>query len=91
MSMKPGATTRPAASISRLALPAGTRPTATIRSPRDRHVAVEPRVAGAIDDPAVADHQVVGSVLACRGGNHSRTGQHQRTSQLKDAHSRPLF
>ena len=34
MSMKPGATTSPLASISRFALPAGTRPTATIWSPR---------------------------------------------------------
>ena len=32
--MKPGATIRPRASISRLALPSSTRPTATIRSPR---------------------------------------------------------
>ncbi len=58
--MKPGATTRPLASISRFVGAAGTRPTATIRSPRMAHVAVEPGIAGAIDDLAVAYDEVVG-------------------------------
>ena len=40
MSMKPGATTSPLASITRFAFPSGTRPTATIRSPG---IATSPR------------------------------------------------
>ena len=59
MSIKPGATTRPLASISRLGGVGG--------NPADRHdpvaanghIAAKPRIAGAIDDVAVANDEVV--------------------------------
>ena len=83
MSMKPGATTRPVASISRLALPGrhaadGDDPVAA-----DGDVAVEPRVAGAVDDPAVADEQVVGR-LGRRG--RDRHGKRQDWGEVFAVH-----
>ena len=55
MSMNPGQTTRPFASIRSFAAASFSKPAGAIRAirpPLNRNVAVEPGVAGAVDDPA---------------------------------------
>ena len=68
MSMKPGATTRPFASIVALGLAFRHAADGDDLVARDGDIAVEPRVAGAVDDAAVADDEVVLRL----GGNGER-------------------
>ena len=80
MSMNPGATIRPRgidhAVCGRLGQRSG--PTASIRSPRIADIALEPGVAGPVDDLAAADQDVerLGPLfLAECGGAHRRRGE----------------
>ena len=60
MSMKPGATTRPVAStVWRAGRPARS-PMAAMRSPAMREIGLQPRRAGAVDEPPARDEHVVG-------------------------------
>ena len=65
--MNPGETTLPAASMMRAAGRVDPRRDARDRVAAHGDVAAIPRAAGAVDDAAVADHQVVGGRLRARG------------------------
>ena len=64
--MNPGATTWPLASIVRAAGASIDGAMRTIVSPRIGEVAAIPRAAGAVDDAAVPDQEVVGRTLCAR-------------------------
>ena len=83
--MKPGATTSPFASMVRFALPV--RHAADRDDPvaADRDIAVEPRVAGAVDDAAVADDEVV---LRLRGRGKDRK-KHKSREGEGESHDGP--
>ena len=64
-SMKPGVTILPVASIIRVAFAVAERPDRGDAAVLHGDVGVEPRIAGAVDDPAAANEQVVGRRLSC--------------------------
>ncbi len=59
--MKPGATTSPLASISRFAAPGDLAHRDDLIA-ADGEIAIDPRIAGAIDEFAVTDDEVVGGI-----------------------------
>ena len=85
-SMNPGDTTRPDASITCAACDRGIRPIAAIRPSLIADVRELPAPAGAVDDRAAGDHEIVAGGLPRLG--HRACGKHERERD-RDARQQP--
>ena len=81
--MNPGATTAPPTSTTRAAGRSIDRRDPRDRVAADRDVSLEPRAAGAVDDAAVVEQEVVGRRLRANGRD-DQTGGH--TDNDEEAH-----
>ena len=86
MSMKPGETTRPAASIDADGRRVDPRRDERDGVALDRDVGDDPRAAGAVHDPAAAEDEVVMRGTTCARGPDAERGreQHQRGYELEE-------